>query len=114
MVVNGKLSPGDPRRIGSYRLIGRLGEGGMGQVFLARTRSGREVAVKLLKPQLAEDPEFRTRFAREVAAARQVGGLHTAAVVEADPEANPPWLATAFVPGSTLQQHVRDSGVLEP
>ncbi|MER7340899.1 serine/threonine-protein kinase [Streptomyces sp. NPDC000075] len=110
----GPLGPGDPRDIGPYRLEGRLGAGGMGQVFLGTSASGRRVAVKLIRPELAGTPRFRERFAREAAAARQVGGFHTAQVVDADPAAEPPWLATAFVPGPTLQQLVDTDGPLDP
>ncbi|MEU6811500.1 serine/threonine-protein kinase [Streptomyces sp. NPDC046831] len=79
-----------------------LGEGGMGTVYLARSRGGRSVAVKVAKPELARDPEFRERFRAEITAARAVGGFHTAPVVDADPDAPAPWLATAYVPGPTL------------
>ena len=73
-----ELRPGDPQRIGSYQLLGRLGSGGMGQVFLGRSPGGRLVAVKVIRPDLADGPEFRRRFAREVSAARRVGGVLTA------------------------------------
>ncbi|MEV3859905.1 serine/threonine-protein kinase [Streptomyces sp. NPDC050095] len=108
------LSPNDPRQVGPYRLDGRLGEGGMGQVFLAVSPSGRQVAVKLIKRELASTPRFRERFAREVEAARRVGGFHTAQVVDADPEAESPWLATEFIPGPTLQELVTGQGPLAP
>ncbi|MEV7728742.1 serine/threonine-protein kinase [Streptomyces sp. NPDC087917] len=108
------LRPGDPRTVGPYRLEGRLGAGGMGQVFLGASTSGRRVAVKLIRPELAGTARFRERFAREAAAARQVGGFHTAQVVDADPAAEPPWLATAFVPGPTLQQLVDADGPRGP
>ena len=107
------LGVGDPRRVGAYRLIGRLGAGGMGQVFLGESPGGRKVAVKLVLPQHAADAEFRQRFAREVAAARQVGGFHTAPVVDADPDADPPWMVTAYVPGPSLEAAVKQSGPLE-
>jgi hypothetical protein len=100
------LQPGDPRTVGPYVLIARLGSGGMGHVFLGRTRGGRTVAVKAVKPELAGDPEFRRRFRQEVAAARLVSGPHTAPVVDADPEAGMPWLATAYVSGQTLRAAV--------
>ena len=83
----GGLEPGDPQRIGPYRLVGRLGRGGMGQVFLGLSAGGRPVAVKVIRADLAADPEFRVRFAREVAAVRRVSGLFTALVVDADVEA---------------------------
>ena len=84
------LQAGDPSQIGPFRLLGRLGEGGMGRVFLGESRGGRMVAIKVVHPHCASDAEFRRRFAREVAAARQVGGFHTAAVVGADPGGDPP------------------------
>ncbi|MBP2584422.1 serine/threonine protein kinase [Streptomyces sp. PvR006] len=88
--------------IGRYVIEHKLGEGGMGTVYLARSRGGRAVAVKVARPELASDPSFRARFRAEVAAARQVGGFHTAQVVDADPDAEAPWLATAYIPGPTL------------
>ncbi|WKD31176.1 protein kinase domain-containing protein [Streptomyces xanthophaeus] len=99
------LETGDPTSVGEgrYRLVGRLGQGGMGVVYLGRSRSGRAVAVKVVRPELSTEPGFRRRFADEVAAARRVGGFHTAPVVDADPEGEPAWLVTAFVPGPTLQ-----------
>ncbi|MFI0452889.1 WD40 repeat domain-containing serine/threonine protein kinase [Actinomadura sp. 6N118] len=106
------LQGGDPRQVGTYRLLGRLGGGGMGQVFAGRSRGGRLVAVKLVRPELAGDAGFRRRFAQEVAAARRVGGFYTAQVVDADPGADPPWLVTAYVPGPSLQQAVHEHGPL--
>ena len=108
------LRAGDPHKVGVYRLLGRLGAGGMGQVFLGESPGGRKVAVKLVLPQHAADGEFRQRFAREVAAARQVGGFHTAPVVDADPDADPPWMATAYIPGPSLDAAIRQDGPLEP
>ncbi|MFE3247773.1 serine/threonine-protein kinase [Streptomyces sp. NPDC059209] len=96
------LTPDDPSRIGPYRLLGRLGAGGMGRVFLARSEGGRTVAVKLVRPELAEEAEFRRRFAQEVAAARRVGGEWTAPVLDADTDAREPWVATGYVPGPSL------------
>ncbi|MER6508650.1 serine/threonine-protein kinase [Nonomuraea sp. NPDC001636] len=104
------LRPGDPRRAGAYRLEGRLGGGGMGQVFLGRSPGGRPVAVKLVRPDLAGDPGFRRRFALEAEAARRVGGFYTAQLVDADPEADPPWLVTAYIPGPSLHQAVEAHG----
>ncbi|MFJ7904630.1 serine/threonine-protein kinase [Streptomyces sp. NPDC096198] len=104
---------GDPDRAGPYRVVGRLGAGGMGRVYLARSKGGRAVAVKVVRPELAEDREFRQRFAREVAAARRVNGVFTAGVVDADPEADPPWLATAYVPGVSLDTAVARHGAWE-
>ncbi|MDT0344487.1 serine/threonine-protein kinase [Streptomyces litchfieldiae] len=107
------LLAGDPREVGPYRLLKRLGGGGMGQVFLGRSRRGaRLVAVKVVRPELAGDADFRRRFVREVEAARQVGGFYTAHVVDADPEADPPWLAAAYIPGPSLQQAVARHGPL--
>jgi Protein kinase domain/FtsH Extracellular len=106
------LQVGDPGQIGSFRLLGRLGEGGMGRVFLGESPGGRKVAVKVVHPHYANDPEFRQRFAREVATARQVGGFHTAAVVDADPDADPPWMATAYIDGPSLADAVAQRGPL--
>lgn len=107
------LRAGDPRTVGPYVLIARLGSGGMGHVFLGRTRGGRTVAVKVVKAELAGDREFRRRFRQEVAAARLVSGRFTAPVVDADPEAATPWLATAYVSGLTLRAVV-GAGALLP
>jgi serine/threonine protein kinase len=106
------LQAGDPRRIGPYLLLGRLGSGGMGRVYQARSPGGWLVAVKVIRAELAEDPGFRARFAREVAAARRVGGLFTAPVVDADPQAPLPWLVTAYISGPSLAQAVTDHGPL--
>jgi len=96
--VVAELEPEDPRKVGPYLLLGRLGSGGMGWVYLGRSRGGRHVAVKVIRAELAGQADFRTRFAREVAAARTVSGLFTAPVVDADLDAPMPWLATAYVP----------------
>jgi serine/threonine protein kinase len=108
----GELQAGDPRSAGSYRLLGRLGSGGMGQVFLGRSAGGRLVAIKVIRPDLAGEPGFRARFAREVAAARHVSGLFTALVVDADAEGPMPWLATAYVAGPSLDEAVAAQGPL--
>jgi peptide/nickel transport system substrate-binding protein len=108
-----QLRAGDPSQIGPFRLLGRLGEGGMGRVYLGESPGGRKVAVKVVHPHYANDPEFRRRFGREVATARQVGGFHTAAVVGADPDADPPWMATAYIPGPSLAQAVAEGGPLD-
>ncbi|MGW1718722.1 serine/threonine-protein kinase [Streptomyces sp. NPDC002156] len=100
------LEPGDPRRMGDFTLIGRLGAGGMGQVFLGRSAGGRVAAVKVVRAELAEDPEFRARFRQEVAALHRVGGEWTAPMLGADTEAAAPWVATEYVAGPSLQQVV--------
>ncbi|MEY9930342.1 serine/threonine protein kinase [Catenulispora sp. GP43] len=106
------LRSGDPRRISSYEILNRLGAGGMGQVYLGRSPSGRRVAVKVIRPELTNDPTFRQRFRREVTAMRQVSGFFTAPVVDADPDGDPAWLATAFVPGPSLESAVADAGAM--
>ena len=98
--------------MGPYRLRARLGAGGMGQVFLGYSPAGRAVAVKVIHRELAGDPEFRTRFRREVAAASAVSGAYTAPVVAAGPDDDPPWLATVFVPGPSLADAVSTAGPL--
>ncbi|MGY3684260.1 protein kinase domain-containing protein [Streptomyces sp. TE33382] len=107
------LRGGDPVEIGGYPLEARLGSGGMGTVFLARTSSGRPVAIKLIHQQFAGDDEFRIRFRQEVAAARRVSGAFTAAVVDAAPEAEQPWMATTYIEGHTLAQHIAAEGPLD-
>ncbi|WP_405991844.1 serine/threonine-protein kinase [Streptomyces sp. NBC_00986] len=108
-----KLGAADPQRIGAYRLLARLGAGGMGHVYLARSDRGRTVAVKLVREDLAAQEEFRARFRQEVRAARRVGGHWTAPVLDADTEAEVPWVATGYVAGPSLQQVVgRDHGAL--
>src|ERR1700749_1905812 len=102
----------DPERIGPDVVLGRLGSGSMGQVFLGGSAAGRLVAVKTIRVELAEESGFRTRFAQEVAAARKVSGVFTAAGVEADPEADLPWLATAYVPAPSLARLVLACGPL--
>jgi len=104
------LSGEDPAEIGGYRLRARLGAGGMGRVYLASTPGGRRVALKVVRPELGDDPDFRTRFRQEIAAAQRVRGLYTAELLNADPEATPPWLVTAYVPGPSLQRAVTDHG----
>jgi serine/threonine protein kinase len=104
------LQPDDPREIGPYRLLGKLGSGGMGHVFLGMSPGGRPIAVKVIREELADDPQFRSRFRREVAAARMVSGLFTALVVDADLDGAVPWLATAYVPGPSLTDAVRQHG----
>ncbi|MER7195681.1 protein kinase domain-containing protein [Streptomyces flaveolus] len=106
------LRQDDPVRVADYRLLGRLGEGGMGVVYLARSPRGRMVAVKSIRLELAALPDFRRRFAEEVAVAQRVGGHWTAAVLDADPHAERPWVATDYVPGPTLAEVVARHGPL--
>ncbi|MFI8457316.1 PQQ-binding-like beta-propeller repeat protein [Kitasatospora sp. NPDC085464] len=107
-----QLTAHDPRRIGPFEVLGRLGAGGMGLVYLARSASGRRVAIKTVRGELAEDELFRVRFAREIAAAKTVGGFYTAAVVDADADARVPWLATAYIPAPSLEDLVEECGPL--
>src|ERR1700734_3580973 len=102
----------DPESVGPYRLLGRLGVGGMGQVYLAKSPGGRLVAIKLIRPDLAEERGVRARFASEITAAKTVRGLSTAAVVAADAEAELPWMATVYVPGPSLTDAVEENGSL--
>ncbi|GGP71671.1 serine/threonine-protein kinase [Saccharothrix coeruleofusca] len=106
------LPPNAPQRVGDYALLAALGRGAMGSVYLARSRGGRPIAVKVAKPELADSPQFRERFRREVEMARLVGGFWTATVVDADPDAERPWMATEYVAGPTLQQAVEQFGPL--
>ncbi|MFD9001005.1 serine/threonine-protein kinase [Streptomyces sp. NPDC059582] len=103
-----------PEYAGHYQLESRLGSGGMGVVHLARSASGMKLAVKVVHAEFARDPEFRGRFRQEVAAARQVSGAFTASVVDADPEAGRPWMATLFIPGPTLSDQVKRNGAMDP
>ncbi|MFD7747087.1 PQQ-binding-like beta-propeller repeat protein [Streptomyces sp. NPDC059698] len=103
-----------PQYAGAYRLEARLGSGGMGVVHLARSASGMQLAVKVVHAPYAADPEFRARFRQEVAAARRVSGAFTAPVVDADPEADRPWMATLYVPGPTLADQVKRNGPMSP
>ncbi|TXS52815.1 serine/threonine protein kinase [Streptomyces sp. t39] len=96
--------------MGPYRLTARLGAGGMGVVYLGESRSGRRVAVKVIRPRIAEDPGFRRRFRREVEAARTVGGFWTAPVVDAEPEAETPWVASDYIPAPDLLELVEERG----
>ena len=104
------LDPNDPEQIGGYRLTHVLGEGGMGRVYLGRTQGGRKVVVKVIRAEYVRNPEYRARFVREVEAARQVGGFHTAQVVEADIEAPEPWIVSDYVPGPSLGHLVESDG----
>ncbi|MER7567975.1 serine/threonine-protein kinase [Streptomyces sp. NPDC097941] len=106
------LGVDEPTAVGPYRLLGRLGSGGMGRVYLGRSAGGRTVAVKIVHPHFALDEEFRARFRREVDAARRVGGAWTAPVLDADPEAAVPWVATGYAAGPSLAAAVTDGGPL--
>ncbi|MFD7867413.1 serine/threonine-protein kinase [Streptomyces sp. NPDC059783] len=106
------LGPDDPREIGGYRLLARIGEGGMGTVYLSRTRGGQAVALKVIRRDFGEDTEFRRRFAQEVRAARLVQGYHLVPVVDHDTSGPRPWLATVFVPGLSLRAALEDHGPL--
>ncbi|MFK0045223.1 serine/threonine-protein kinase [Streptomyces sp. NPDC090741] len=106
------LREDDPQTVAGYRLAARLGAGGMGRVYLSHTRGGRPVAIKVVRPELAEDPAFRRRFRREVEAARRVRGAYTAELIDADADGTPPWLATVYVPGPSLSEAVARRGPL--
>jgi serine/threonine protein kinase len=106
------LGVDEPTVVGPYRLLGRLGSGGMGRVYLGRSAGGRTVAVKIVHPHFALDEEFRARFRREVEAARRVGGAYTAPVLDAGPDAPVPWVATAYAAGPSLAAAVADAGPL--
>jgi serine/threonine protein kinase len=107
-----ELQSEDPRQIGPYRLEERLGSGGMGRVYLGRSPGGRRVAIKVIRPELAEDADFRARFAREVSAARKVSGIFTSSVVDADLNGPMPWLATSYIAGPSLADAVAARGPL--
>lgn len=106
------LQADDPPVVAGYRLAARLGTGGMGRVYLSHTQGGRPVAIKVVRPELADDPAFRRRFRREVEAARRVRGAYTAELIDADADGVPPWLATLYVPGPSLTEAVARSGPL--
>ncbi|MEY7972211.1 serine/threonine-protein kinase, partial [Saccharomonospora xinjiangensis] len=106
------LTEDDPARVGDYTLVGRLGSGAMGTVYLGRSRGGRRVAVKLVSAGLAEETTFRDRFRHEIANMRKVGSFWTAGVVDADPGAARPWVATEYIEGPTLAEHVQNRGPL--
>lgn len=106
------LRTSDPARLAGYRLLGRLGAGGMGVVYLARSTGGTLVALKVIQTEYAEDTDFRERFRREADTARRMTSPWVASLVDADPEAAQPWLATAFVPGPSLGEAVAEYGPL--
>ena len=108
------LTSDDPAEIGGYRLRARLGAGGMGRVYLASTPGGRRVALKVVRPELGDDADFRARFRQEIEAAQRVRGVYTAELLAGDPAARPPWLVTAYVPGPSLQQAVAGHGPMPP
>ncbi|NUU21873.1 MAG: protein kinase, partial [Streptomycetaceae bacterium] len=107
------LKPGDPGVVGRYRLSARLGQGRLGAVFLGKAKGGLPVAVRLVRPDLAADEKFMARFRRTMTAVRGVDGLHLAHVVDADPDATPPWLVTEYAPGVPLDAALRDHGPLD-
>ncbi|MGP3687671.1 serine/threonine-protein kinase [Streptomyces sp. IBSNAI002] len=106
------LRADDPPAVAGYRLAARIGAGGMGRVYLSHTQGGRPVAIKVVRPELAEDPAFRRRFRREVEAARRVRGAYTAELIDAEADGTPPWLATLYVPGPSLSEAVARRGPL--
>ncbi|MFD4026702.1 serine/threonine-protein kinase [Streptomyces sp. NPDC058576] len=106
------LAEGDPAVVGGYRLAAVLGAGGMGKVYLSYTPGGRPLAIKVIRAEFSEDPEFRRRFQQEVRAAQRVQGLYTAPVIDSDTEGAQPWLATAYVPGPSLAHAVARHGGL--
>ncbi|SNS12408.1 serine/threonine-protein kinase [Actinomadura mexicana] len=106
------LTTADPARVGPYRLLARLGAGGMGQVYLGRSQGRRLVAVKLVHPHFADNAVFRRRFTKEIAAASRITGFYTAQVIDADADADPPWLATEYIAGPSLQDAVEENGAL--
>ncbi|MEU8626174.1 serine/threonine-protein kinase [Streptomyces sp. NPDC048669] len=106
------LQAADPSMVAGYRLAARLGAGGMGRVYLSHTPGGRPVAIKVVRPELADDPDFRRRFGREIRAAQRVRGAYTAELIDADADGVPPWLATLYVPGPSLSEAVARRGPL--
>ena len=106
------LQADDPPLVAGYRLAARLGAGGMGRVYLSHTQGGRPVAIKVVRPELADDPAFRRRFGREIKAAQRVRGAYTAELIDADADGVPPWLATLYVPGPSLAEAVARRGPL--
>ena len=108
------LRPDDPIRIGHYRLTARLGSGGMGVVYLGVAWDGSQVAVKVLRPELANDEEFRRRFGREVASLVRVKGAYTVRVIEADSQSSTPFVVTEYAQGPSLSEHIDKNGSVSP
>ncbi|WP_345024758.1 serine/threonine-protein kinase, partial [Actinomadura keratinilytica] len=108
----GALRAGDPMRLGSYDLIGRVGEGGQGSVFLGESPDGRQVAIKLLHAELTSDDKARARFLREVEVAKRVAPFCTAQVIDADADGDRPYIVSEYVRGPSLNQHVTEKGPL--
>lgn len=106
------LGPDDPREIAGYQLLAKIGEGGMGSVFLSRTRGNQPVALKVIRREFAQDQDFRARFEHEVQAARRVQGYHIVPVLDHDTSGEQPWLATAYVPGMALDDALAAHGPL--
>ncbi|NEB81572.1 serine/threonine protein kinase, partial [Streptomyces sp. SID14478] len=106
------LQADDPPVVGGYRLVAVLGSGGMGKVYLTYTPGGRPIALKVIRPEFSQDPEFRRRFEQEVHSAQRVQGLYTAPVIDGDTTGRQPWLATAYVPGPSLAHAVSRHGAL--
>ena len=106
------LPPSDPREIGRFQLLGRLGSGGMDQVFLGEAPDGSRAAIKVVHEGLSADTQFRRRFSQEIAAAARIEGARTAAVIESDPDAERPWMASQFIEGKNLLRTVEDDGAL--
>ncbi|MFC8124316.1 serine/threonine-protein kinase [Streptomyces sp. NPDC057302] len=106
------LQADDPPMVAGYRIAARIGSGGMGRVYLSHTQGGRPLAIKVVRPELADDPAFRRRFGREITAAQRVRGAYTAELIDADADGVPPWLATLYVPGPSLSEAVARSGPL--
>ncbi|MEV5613646.1 serine/threonine-protein kinase [Streptomyces sp. NPDC052225] len=104
------LQADDPTVVAGYRIAARLGAGGMGRVYLSHTQGGRPVAIKVVRPEIADDPDFRRRFRREMEAARRVRGAYTAELIDGDADGTPPWLATLYVPGPSLAEAVARRG----
>ena len=103
----------DPSQVGRYRLVARLGAGGMGVVYLGASQDGQQVAVKVLRPELADNPEFRARFGREVTMLTRVQGVCTVRVIQADTKGPKPFLVTEFADGPSLSEYINGRGPLD-